>query len=154
VLEPPNAPAQQSLDGQRLVLRIEFGAAAGESEVVADRWAFDLFRASWGWRAEILEVAPFDEVGQQILGPILFFETARFRGELSAALRLRRRQLSGSAHGDRGPAWRSVDEERAWRLVGRTRDCLHVDRLCALATNASRFAGILPGLPTRSPMMG
>ena len=72
-------------------------AASGDAylaqEVPADRWGFDLFRASFGWRSEILESAPFDDAGQIMLGPILFLHTMRLRGQMAAALRRRRPYL-------------------------------------------------------------
>jgi hypothetical protein len=94
-------------------------------EVEADRWGFDLFRASWGWRAEIIASARFDNSAQPLLGQLIFFHTARLRAELAAALRLRTSAVRGRPSSGVGPAWRPLEEERAKLLLSRSTECLN-----------------------------
>lgn len=87
-----------------------------EREVEADGWGAILFRASWGWRAEVLAGAPFDDALQLDLGQLVFVQTTRLRGLLAQAVR-----SQASPAGPRGlaPFWGDVERERARRLEAR-----------------------------------
>lgn len=85
------------------------------AELEADAWAFDFFRASWGWRAEILANAPFEDTLQTLLGPLIFFHTTRMRGLMARALANRAEAL-GLAF--TGLGWGEFEQQRALRLAG------------------------------------
>lgn len=85
-------------------------------ELEADNIGFDLFRASWGWRAEILEAAPFDDAMKAlVLGPLIFLQTMRLRGLMAQTLSERAREAGLSAG---QAAWGLFEHQRANRLSG------------------------------------
>lgn len=123
------------------------------NETDADGRGFDFFSASWGWRAEIIASAPFDDVGQPILGQLVFLHTTRLRGVLSMAVKARSEAVRGTSVKRLGPGWRPVDEDRARRLTAKGISYLHnvlamgvavpdetITRLGAFAANVGRYA--------------
>jgi hypothetical protein len=118
-------------------------------ELEADACGLDLFRASWGWRAEVVEGAPFDDALQPVVGHLVFFHTIRLRGLLAKAISVRAQQLGLTF---RGIGWGDEEQQRAVEMSklataalqrtlssGATVSADSLSRIGALASNLSLF---------------